>query len=190
MNFETREAWLKEACNKLPEGLAVAGLVFPTALPSDLKVSCGFPSTRALSTKKRRIGECWRSGEPNTQVYISPVLDTPLDVLGTLVHELLHATLPKGTGHKGLFKREMKNVGLEGKPTETTIGEALSHCLNDLAGELGVYPHKAITASELERKKQTTRLRLYECACPVKVRVASDEFDATCNVCQSKFEGK
>jgi hypothetical protein len=35
-----------------------------------------------------------------------------------------------------------------------------------------------------------SRMRLYECACakPVKVRVASDTFDATCNVCGSKFE--
>jgi hypothetical protein len=35
-----------------------------------------------------------------------------------------------------------------------------------------------------------SRLRLYECKCerPIKVRVASDAFDATCNACGSAFE--
>ncbi len=32
-----------------------------------------------------------------------------------------------------------------------------------------------------------SRLRLYTCACKTKVRVASDSFDATCNVCKQKF---
>lgn len=34
-----------------------------------------------------------------------------------------------------------------------------------------------------------SRLRLWECGCekPVKARVSSDNFDATCNVCGSKF---
>ncbi len=37
-----------------------------------------------------------------------------------------------------------------------------------------------------------SRLRLWECECerPVKVRVASDTFDATCNVCEAPFTRK
>jgi uncharacterized paraquat-inducible protein A len=33
-------------------------------------------------------------------------------------------------------------------------------------------------------------MRLWECKCerPVKVRVASDEFEATCDRCNAKFE--
>lgn len=198
MTFETREGWLNEACSKLPEHLIKVGFSFPAALPSDLRVSCGFPSTRALSAKKRRIGECWHGGEPNTQIYISPLLENPLDVLSTLVHELLHATLPKGTQHKAPFKRAMKELGLEGKPIETIPGETLTCCLNDLSKELGLYPHKAITANELLKKKQTTRLRLYECGCEPeeakeqgrtnKIRAASDSMLLRCEVCGVRFE--
>ena len=32
-----------------------------------------------------------------------------------------------------------------------------------------------------------SRLRLWECACPVKVRVASDQFRAHCDICQTPF---
>lgn len=42
-------------------------------------------------------------------------------------------------------------------------------------------------------KGSGSRLRLWECQCspkPVKVRVASDDFQATCDVCGSKFERK
>lgn len=37
-----------------------------------------------------------------------------------------------------------------------------------------------------------SRLRLYECKCkkPVKVRVASDYFAATCNKCKRPFVGR
>ena len=39
-------------------------------------------------------------------------------------------------------------------------------------------------------KGSGSRMRLYHCQCttPVKVRVASDTFDATCNVCQLQFQ--
>lgn len=190
MTHETRESWLLDASHKLPEELAKSGLVFPSSIPHDLTVSCGFPSKGALSAKTRRLGECWHGGEESPQVYVSPTLDKPIDVLDTLAHELLHSMLPPKTGHKGPFKRAMVAVGLEGKPTSTHAGEKLTGCLNNLAEMLGPYPHKAIDAGE-GRKKQTTRLRLYACGgCeePVKVRVARDAFDATCNLCGVVFD--
>ena len=184
----TREAWLVAAMAPLSKMMGVkAGLV-----PGSVRVSCGWPAKGALATRKRRVGECWPASlnkDQQSHVFVSPCLDEPVEVLGTLLHELIHAALPAKTGHKGPFARAAKLCGLEGKPSATTVSEALATHLNtDVLPELGPYPHQAIDASL--RPKQKTRLRLYECQCPVKVRVASDEFDATCNVCSEPFVKK
>jgi hypothetical protein len=95
-----REAWLTEAGVEIGALLTQNGLEVPT-----YRVSVGWPSKGGTSAKKRRIGECWRpeaSEDGVSQIYISPVLESPADVLGTLVHEILHALTP-GEGHRGEF---------------------------------------------------------------------------------------
>lgn len=187
---------MKEAVKALPDELKLEGFLLPADIPNSLLVSCGFPSKLALSRKKRRIGECWHGGEANPQVFVSPLLDKPLNVLAILVHELLHVTLPPKAGHKGAFKRAMKEAGLEGKPTATNAGEKLTRRLNMLANTLGAYPHRALDATDLERKKQTTRLRLYLCQCEPdkeagvtnKARVASNVWQGYCKACETDFE--
>ena len=179
----TREAWLVGASSLLAPILKDAGLEL-----SAVRVSCGWPAKGALA-RKRRVGECWPAAlnkDGQSHVFVSPCKDDPADVLGILLHELIHAALPAKVGHKGPFARAARACGLEGKPSETTVGAGLAARLNvEVVPALGPYPHQAIDASR--RPKQRTRLRLYECACPVKVRVARDEFDATCNVCSSPF---
>src|SRR6266566_822948 len=53
--------------------------------------------------------------------------------------------------------------------------------------QVGPYPHAAITVKP--KGKVGSRLRLYQCRCdpPVKVRVASDGFQAVCLVCDVEF---
>ena len=180
----TREAWLLEASNLLAPILKDADLGL-----GDVRVSCGWPARGALARSKRRVGECWPAGlnkDGQSHVFVSPCKDDALEVLGILLHELIHAALPAKVGHKGPFTRAAKACGLEGKPTQTVVGEPLAARLNaEIIPALGLYPHVAIDTST--KPKQGTRLRLYECQCPVKVRVASDEFDATCNVCSEPF---
>ena len=140
----------------------------------DVQVSVGFPSTRSLARRHQRIGECW-SGDASSdglpQIFISPVLAEE-DALAVLVHETIHAFLPKGTGHRAPFKRCMRLIGLEGKATATVVGEDLRSRLNDLGRRLGGYPHAVLDPKTLERKKQGTRLLKVECVpCGYVVRV-------------------
>ena len=189
MTHTTREAWLQAACTLVAPILDQGGV---TAL-SDVRVSCGWPARGALSMTRRSMGECWH-GENNkdhlAHVFVSPCLEDACEVVGVLVHELIHASLPPKTGHKAAFARAAMACGLDGKPTATTVGDALAKRINaEILPALGSYPHQAIDRSA--RKPQRTRLLLWECACPVKVRAAERSgFDATCNVCEQAFTMK
>lgn len=184
MSEQTREAWLESAVQHLAPIFADADRSIP-----DVRVSCGFPSKHATSTRNRFIGECWathQATDGRRQIYISPVLADVGEVLAVLVHELCHAVLDNIGGHRGPFVSLMKAVGLTGKPTATVAGSRLVERLNEVSSDLGPYPHAALVPRV--KTRPGSRLRLYECSCPIKVRVASDSFDATCNGCAQAFE--
>ena len=53
-------------------------------------------------------------------------------------------------------------IGLEGKMTATTAGDALKALLQAIVKRLGDYPHEELDISN--RKKQTTRMMKVECS--------------------------
>lgn len=169
-----REAWLEKAIKLLQPMFTEAELTVP-----EIRVSVGWPSRGALSTKNRTIGQCWygeNTGDDIPQIFISPVLDNQAEVLATLVHEILHASLPSGTGHKGAFVKGMKRLGLEGKPTATHAGKDLLEKLEPISNKLGDFPHSKISAST--GPKQSTRLIKAECQdCGYTVRVTRKWLD-------------
>lgn len=168
----TREEWLEEAAQLLADEI-----LKPHAggYKARWQVSCGWPSTRSQSANNRRIGECWHAeacADGRTRhLFISPVLDDPIKVLATLLHELVHAVLPAEVGHRAPFRRLAVACGLTGKMTATTPGTELLQRLNRLAKQLGKYPHAALTGHSA-RRKQTTRLLKVACKpCGYTVRV-------------------
>lgn len=166
----TREQWLQSAISDLRPDIKHAGLI----LPRIVHVSIGFPSTRALSTSsRRRIGECWQgeaSRDGNPHIYISPVIEHGSEVLGALIHELIHAAGIRG--HKGDFKRPALALGLEGKMTSTVPGPDLTYRLNALIKSLGKYPHNVLDPHVRPTKKQSTRLLKATCEdCEAIIRV-------------------
>lgn len=189
----TREAWLIAATSALD-----TDLLAPNGYQhGEVRVSCGWPARGALSASKRRIGECWHrdgNADGHAHIFVSPVLSDHVTVLATLLHELLHASLPLKAKHGKTFAKAATRVGLEGKPTATTASAALAERLNALRDTLGDYPHASIDATS-KLKKQTTRMRLYLCQCEPdksagitnKVRVASDHWQATCDRCGAQF---
>ncbi len=166
-----RETWLEKATNLLRPYFKEKGY----ELPDVVRVSCGWPSSRALSTKKRRLGECWHaaaSSDGIKQVFVSPYVSDSMEVLGVLVHELLHAALPDKTGHKGPFKKGCIALGLDGPATCTKPDAALTRDLSALLGEeeqekydlLPPYPQgKLDKLDEAVKDKQTTRMRKLVC---------------------------
>lgn len=155
----SREAWLEAAVEHLRIDFTEAG--FP--VPEKVRVSVGWPGGRGK--KAGVIGQCWPQSMATDSlhaIFISPVLTDPIRVLGVLVHELVHASVEKGTQHKGSFVKAAKHIGLTPKWTATGESPELVERLTIIAGILGDYNHGGLT--NLGRQAvQTTRMLKVEC---------------------------
>lgn len=168
---QNREAWLtaaiphlnqiiEEAISHLSQTIEEADLPEPS---KDVRVSCGFPGGRSFQAV---IGQCWNreASSGAHQIFVNPILDQPEIVLATLLHELIHAADDNEHGHKGVFVKVCRAVGLVGKPTATEAGPELNERLHAIAKSLGEYPHVAMRPGR-KIKPQTTRM--IKCACEV-----------------------
>ena len=157
----TREQWFLDVTNDLRENHF---LECGHEIPTDVKVSCGFPSKNARAGKNQAIGVCHprsHSEDKINEIFINPSESDSVDVLDTLVHELIHAIDDCQNGHKKAFKDIAISVGLTGKMTSTIATPELEETLQDLVRRYGEYPHAKIDTSQ--RKKQTTRMLKVEC---------------------------
>lgn len=135
---DTREGWLKDAMKALD-----AKFFYENGydLPAKLQVSCGFPKA-----SNKAIGQCWdkeSSTDETIQMFVSPTLGDRVQVLATLLHEMIHAAVGCDVGHKGIFRKLAKEFGLAGKMTATFAEEGtdLFFQLTIIADRLGAYPH-------------------------------------------------
>ena len=164
-NFKTREEYLVASDTLLNKYVFNAEGI--NSIPSNVVYSCSFATTgNRIGAKHITLGQCFdpacSSDKVNFQIVITPLLDDVLKVLATQVHEKIHKIVGLACGHKGAFPRMCKTVGLEGKPSATHAGSKLKETLQEIADELGPYPHSALDTSE--RKKQSTRM--VKCECP------------------------
>lgn len=183
-----REDWLSNAVSEIrPVFTALA-----CPLPKKIAVSTGFPSIHARSLN-RAIGEhhsASASSNGTHQIFISPVIADEFEVFGVLVHELAHSATD-GDGHRGRFPSLVKALGLDGKPTETTVGVRFKTAYKAMVKSLGAYPHATVNVSLLH-KPQGTRMLKAICAgvdCGYVFRASKTHTDKglpTC-VCGSKF---
>ncbi len=153
----------------------------------DMLFSYGFPKGRG---RGKVIGQCFYKPCPTGYagaIFVHPCQwKSAYDVLHVLLHELIHAETP-GAGHKGEFVKLCKAVGLVKPWTATTAGPECKAKLEGLALSLGEFPQADFDLMKAP-VKQVGRLRLWECGCGVKCRVASDDFSATCGECEGPFE--
>jgi hypothetical protein len=162
-----REGWLTELARLVEPFYKVFKL-------EPYRLTCGWPSRFALGKKSRRIGECHshRSSKGGLfEIFISPVLDNPLDVAGTVCHEIAHVAAGIEAQHKGRFVEVCKHVGLtKGKPTEASPGKHLAERLNRIISKLGPYPHKALVpAFKVAKTSSSFTLVCAACGCRVSI---------------------
>ena len=179
--YTTREDWLQAAVAELRPLFDLNG--FP--LPDKIRVTCGFPSSRAKANN-RSIGEHWSpsaSEDGTHEILISPVVDDQYDVFGILVHELCHAATD-GDGHGRQFGKIARAMGLKGKLTATTIDDLFRANFSQLVGGLGEYPHARLNVSS--RKVQSTRMLKAVCpACGYTIRLTQKWADLGLPVCNA-----
>ncbi len=153
-NKITRELWLQNAVDLVSPIFKNKGYTIPK-----IQVSCGFPST---GNKSKHVGQCWGRSSTNdgtNQLFISPVLDEPVQVLDTLVHELVHAVDDCMHHHGPEFKKIATDVGLQGLMREASAGPWLQEQLTGIARQLGKYPHSKINLTHSSSKKTGPRPR-------------------------------
>ena len=150
----TRELWLQNAADLVSPIFKNKGYTIPK-----IQVSCGFPST---GKKSKHVGQCWGRSSTNdgtNQLFISPVLDESIQVLDTLVHELVHAVDDCMHHHGPEFKKIATDVGLQGLMREASAGPWLLEQLTAISRQLGKYPHSKINLAHSSSKKTGPRPR-------------------------------
>ena len=160
MKTKTREEWLMLASKEMFKS------IFAKENVPSYRVSCGLPTRNAFSKRKRTIGICFSaeaSKDKHHEIFISPTLSEAFEVLDCLAHELIHAIVGTKEGHGGAFRRLAKEIGFQGKMTQTTAGPELAERLNVIHKKLGDYPHSKLDGLKLDIKKQGTRLIKLEC---------------------------
>jgi hypothetical protein len=171
----TREGWLNEAAELILLFILAPATAIDTACK--VKVSVGFTGVKGASNTKA-LGSCFRkscSTEGFNEIYISPICDDSLEILGTLAHELIHAIDDCQSGHKGFFAKVARKIGLIGPLTATSAGPALAAKLESFIGLLGPIPHARLDLRDV--KKQKNRNILCSCSCGFKFRTAQAQID-------------
>lgn len=202
-----REEWLNLAAKELAEN--VLGPVgydtnAETGAPilEGLRISISWPSKRALSAKKRVLGETYAatlSKGGNTEILVTYFLDDSYQALAILTHELGHVSVGTKAGHGAEFKRYAKAVGLEGPATTTVAGDAMRPIFEAIVTKLGAIPHDKLDVTN--QPKQTTRMLKVVCVnpnCPsqidggYKVNMSQkwlSEGAPFCGICHTRMEG-
>jgi hypothetical protein len=161
--YQTREAWLEAGIEVMRIWFKEIGVT----LPDRIRVSCAW----AKGARKGAIAWCWQteaSADGTTELQVSPEISGAIQVLGSLVHELIHASDNGKSKHAGYFKNTARAIGLEGKMTATVPGAILEEKLAGLAGGLGAYPHAVLNPMTPIDGKPKQSTRMLKVTCPME----------------------
>jgi len=162
-----REDWLTKVAEELTGMYSRKGFKL-----DPWRITCGWPCIRALSRKARVIGQCHSNVSSKAGIYelfISPTLENPIEVAGTVAHELVHVAVGTQCGHKGMFIRACRSLGLVGKPTNAGPGDKLKELLDKFLGKLGPYPHQALLPTARTKLVSSSIKLVCECGCNLRI---------------------
>lgn len=166
-----RHAWLEDAADFALGVVTTAGGK-PTG---PVRVSIGWPMLG-----RKFVGECWHSeasSDGSREIFISPVRSDGVRLISTLIHEMVHACLPKEVKHGKPFRDLGSKAGLTGKPASMSAGPELLEMIGQWIADHGVYPAGSLSLAD--RKKQSTRLLKAECLeCGLTFRITKKWVDA------------
>ena len=179
---DARESWLRSATNLLRDYFEMFGYL----IPEKIRFAIAFTS----GGKKGISGECWHpeaSADGHYEIIIKADKDDPVEILGILVHQLVHSLLPPTVKHGKEFREIALRIGLEGKMREALPAPILRERLVAIAATLGTLPHAKLdyTARSDAPKKSGVRALKAECkaACGYTVRILPKWAKAGLPVC-------
>jgi len=157
----TREEYLNQGVEVLRPIFEVMG----SPLPSNIRVTCGLPSTFKRSGT---LGECFPdtdSGDNHFEVFISPTIADPVRVFEVLVQQLCRTTSGAMSYKSNAYVSLLIKMGLTvtGKYHEVTGDASFATKYVDLISELGDYPHAELKLAV--HAKQSTRMLKATCDC-------------------------
>lgn len=162
--YATREEWLKAAEAIMATWIEIEGYEYPT----NTRVACGFP--KQSKGRGVAIGQCWStevSGDKHFEIFVSPTHANAVEACGTLLHEMVHATVGIEAGHGKEFVKLARLVGLEGKATHCGPGADTKELIElRVLKSLGAYPAAQMNILDIKTKKVPngkTYLRKCEC---------------------------
>jgi hypothetical protein len=163
--LDSREDWLNAAIEEMRPMFQVRGY----KLPAHIRVSVGFPG--GGKRQSSYVNQCWAvvNGKDGAhELFISPLLDDEVKVLGALAHNLIHAAVGVKSGHRAPFQQCAAAMGLEAPWTATHEGSAFKAGIaRPVLAALKIhYPHARLSLADVNSgpKKQSTRL--LKCSCP------------------------
>ena len=183
-----REAWLRAAYAILRRKLL-------REAPERVALSWSFPAKGGTSATRRRIGECHYKGasadgsvEGDRVLLISPMLKTPFDLVETLLHEMIHAALPMGCGHRKQFSQIARRTGLVKPWTATKASEELAKRIKDeILPALPEWPGGWLQIQTTQKNRQLKAV----CECGRILRGSLKTFGEgpiICGLCEAPFE--
>lgn len=190
---DTREAWLGRAAQHLATELLEDYEVPP------IRISVGWPG--GGTGKGRTTGECWTrasAADKVNQIFISPMRgeEQTVEVLGTLLHEMLHAVDDCNSGHTGNFIVLGRHVGMKAPWTQAGHWtDELRAKLEKIAEEMTPFPNAAmdpgIKAADAPAPQKNRQLKIVCQSCDCIARMSRSAIDTsglpTCG-CGGSFE--
>jgi hypothetical protein len=166
--YADREAWFSAAMTELAPYFTEVGHPLPEG---KIRVSVGFGPTGARKENSKVLGVCLTKlvvKDGVTEIWISPEHAGTAQMLGTLVHELIHAVLNQEDAvvvvedeeapveawnrHDTDFAELGTRLGLEGTMSHSVSGADLNMKLELIAASLGEYPGAQVDLNMIKAK--------------------------------------
>jgi hypothetical protein len=180
------EAWYRRAVEFYRADLEhAAGKPIP-----EFHISSGFTDAGQRVTKV--AGECFSPGasaDKRAQIFLNPRYVEPLQLLNTVVHEVIHATVGNEHGHRKGFSKVAAAVGMCRPWTATRWRPGDGMIKAELVvAALGPFPRAAFVGA---KPKQPTRLLKAVCpGCGCVVRITRVWADAGLPLCGTELTPK
>jgi hypothetical protein len=124
----------------------------------------GWPGGKNI---RRVVGQCWYpevATDKHAHIFVSPAHTETQEIAKTVLHEMCHAVVGPGHGHKGTFVKVAQSVGLQAPWTSTLSSDELRARFERILDAMNPYPHGSIKVGAEQQgpnlgPKQSTRLR-------------------------------